>query len=217
MSRSGGSGILTQVGLKQPATRSGAGPSDTVLVLEARAGQAWAQEALFLRYARMANGLAFRLLGGEADVDDIVQESFACALDGLPRLREPAAFSSWLGAIVVQAAGRTLRRRRLWARLGLRAQAGDGASEGRAGFEAVAKSAPPDVSVELREIYGVVQRLPTEARLALILHRVEGLTVDQIALQMGLSAATVKRRLAAADRVLGRERNALPTQSEERP
>src|SRR6266513_458158 len=68
-----------------PTTRSGAGPSDAALVVAARAGEAWAQEALFRRHARMVNGLALRLIGRDADLDDLVQEAFAQALGSLDR------------------------------------------------------------------------------------------------------------------------------------
>ena len=62
--------------------RPGAGPSDAVLVGAAREGDAWAQEALYRRHARMAIGLAHRLMPHDADVDDLVPE--------LPRIGDEA-------------------------------------------------------------------------------------------------------------------------------
>jgi len=44
-----------------------------------------------------------------------------------------------------------------------------------------------------------LRSLPVEMHVALVLRRVEGLTVEQIAAQMQLSVSTVKRRLAAAE------------------
>src|SRR5437870_412973 len=84
------------------ATRSGSGPSDAALVMSARAGEAWASEALFRRHASMVNGLAYRLLGRDPEVDDVVQESFAQALGALDALKEPQAFASWMASIVVR-------------------------------------------------------------------------------------------------------------------
>src|SRR5688572_10280541 len=63
-----------------PVTRSGAGPTDAALVVAARAGEDWAREALFRRHAPMVAGMAFRLLGRDEDVDDLVQDSFVEAL-----------------------------------------------------------------------------------------------------------------------------------------
>src|SRR4051812_30292148 len=105
-------------------TRSGAGPTDAALVVAARAGESWAQEALFRRHARMAVGLAHRLLPHDEEVDDIVQDCFVSALKRLGSLDNPQAFAAWLGSIVVRAVGKRLRRRRLLTRLGLRAPGG---------------------------------------------------------------------------------------------
>jgi RNA polymerase sigma-70 factor, ECF subfamily len=102
-----------------PATRSGAGPTDAALVLAVRAGEEWAHEALFRRHAPMVNGLAYRLIGRDADVEDLVQDSFTEAFRGLPRLEDPQSFAKWLGSIVVRTASKMIRRRRLMARLGL--------------------------------------------------------------------------------------------------
>lgn len=177
-------------------TRSGSGPSDAALVVAARAGEAWAQEALYLRYTRMVNGLAWRLMPGDAEVEDLVQDSFIQAFEGLGRLTEPAAFSSWLGSIVVRQAHKRIRRKRLRQRLGLvRSEPVDFGT-------VISPDAPPDVAAELRAVYGVLRELPTEERIALVLRRVEGRELADIAEQMGLSLATVKRRLGAAEKRL---------------
>ena len=57
-------------------TQSGAGPSDAALVVSAAAGERWAQEALYRRYARMVNGLSFRLIPNSADSTDLAQDAF---------------------------------------------------------------------------------------------------------------------------------------------
>jgi RNA polymerase sigma-70 factor (ECF subfamily) len=162
----------------------------------ARAGESWAQEALFRRYARMVNGLAFRVLGRDADVDDLVQDSFLEAFKNLDRLENPAVFGSWLGSIVVRTASKRLRRRSLLTRLGLRRSTPIDADE------VVASTAPPDVQTELSALYGCLDGMHAESRLALVLNRVEGMSLPEVAKVMELSLSTVKRRLAAAERVL---------------
>jgi RNA polymerase sigma-70 factor (ECF subfamily) len=173
-----------------------AGPSDAALVVAARAGERWAQEALFRRYTRMVNGLAYRLLGRDDELDDLVQDAFVAALRGLDRLENPAAFSSWLGSIVVRTAHKKLRHRGVLSRLGLRP--GQGADPELA----LARSTPPEVAVELRHLYAVLDRFPADVRVALTLNRVEGMNVQQVAEQMGVSVSTVKRRLADGQRRL---------------
>lgn len=168
-------------------------PSDVQLVLAAKNGDAWARDALFSRYARLVHGLAFRLMGSDADVDDLAQDAFVEALKNLDRLADPGAFSSWLGSIVVRTAHKRIRRRKLMERLGLRR--GEPID-----VEALPLDlAPPDVRAELKRVYGVLDRLPSEERVALVLRRVEGLELAEIAERMELSLATVKRRIAAAE------------------
>jgi RNA polymerase sigma-70 factor (ECF subfamily) len=180
------------------------GPTDAALVVAARAGEAWAQEALFRRYARMVNGLAFRILGRDADVDDLVQDSFLEALRSLERLDNPQAFASWLGSIVVRTAGKRLRRRSLLNRLGLRRATPIDADT------VLSREAPPDVRAELQRIYGALDELHHEARLALVLHRVEGMSLPEAAQTMGISLSTIKRRIQSAERVLSTEREEGP-------
>ena len=180
--------------------RSGAGPTDAVLVLAACAGESWAQEALFRRHSRMALGLAHRLLPQDDEVDDLVQDCFVSALKRLSALDNPQAFAAWLGSIVVRAVGKRLRRRRLLSRLGLRVPEEIDADA------IAAPSVPGDVAVELRRVYAIVAQLPAEARVALILRRVDGLEVPEIARRMELSLSTVKRRLKLAEEILERSR-----------
>jgi len=177
-------------------SRSRAGPSDAALVIAARARERWACEALFRRYAPMANGMALRLMGRDADLDDLVQDSFASALRSLERLQNPQAFASWFAAIVVRTACKVLRRRRLARRLGLRHP------ESIDVDALVSMQAPPDVVAELRAIYAVVEDLPATVRVPLILRRVEEYSLDEIAKLMGASLATVKRRVADGEQLL---------------
>lgn len=190
-------GALGIVRALDPTTRSGAGPSDAALVLAARAGEAWAQEALFRRHAPMVNGLAYRLMGRDADVDDLVQESFVQAFGGLHRLEDPQSFAKWLGSIVVRTASKVLRRRRLLSRLGLRRS-----TEPVDVDTVAARVAGPDVAAELRRTYERLERLPVDQRVALVLRRVEGMALDEVAAAMGVSLATAKRRIAAAEAAL---------------
>jgi RNA polymerase sigma-70 factor (ECF subfamily) len=70
--------------------------------------------------------------------------------------------------------------------------------------DVVARTAPPEVRAELSAIYAVLDRMPPEVRISLILHRVEGLSVPEVAERMELSVSSVKRRLAVAEKRLSR-------------
>ena len=179
-------------------TRLETQPTDAELVGAACAGERSAKEALFRRHVRAAADRAYRLLGRDQELEDVVQESFAQAFAALGRLEDGQAFASWLSAIVTGTAIGVIRKRRLLARLGIvRAEPVQ--------LEAlIAHSAPPDVVAELRAVYGVIHELPAPEHVVLILRRVEQLSLVEIAEQTGFSLATVKRRLAAAEARLAR-------------
>jgi RNA polymerase sigma-70 factor (ECF subfamily) len=148
--------------------------------------------------------MAFRLLGRDEDVDDLVQDSFVEALRSLDRLQAPQAFASWLASIVVRTSSKVIRRRRLLTRLGLRRNA-------EVEVDAVVSpAAPPDVATELRALYGRIEALPARERVALVLRRVEGLGIDEIAALVGASPATVKRRIAEGEQRLAKFRGVMP-------
>jgi RNA polymerase sigma-70 factor (ECF subfamily) len=181
-------------------TRSGAGPTDAALVVAARAGERWAQEALFQRHCRLVIALSQRLLPHSSDADDLVQDAFVYAFHRLDSLQNPQAFAAWLASIVVRTASKRLRRQRLLTRLGLQR------NEPIDLDAVVSPSAPPEVVSELKAVYALLDRLPAEQRVALVLRRIEGMELAEIATAMKLSLATVKRRLVLAEARLQRER-----------
>jgi RNA polymerase sigma-70 factor (ECF subfamily) len=171
-------------------------PTDAALVAAARSGGRWAQEAIVRRHSPMVLGLLRRLVGAAHEVEDLGQDVFVQALTSLNKLREPGALSSWLGGIAVRKARSLFRRRRLLARLGLASPVA------LTPDLPIASGSPPDVALELSNVKRVLGSLPVDAQLALLLRRVEGHTVPEIAELMGVSLSTVKRRLGDAEAAL---------------
>ncbi|MEU3288489.1 sigma-70 family RNA polymerase sigma factor [Streptomyces longwoodensis] len=79
--------------------RSGPDPG---LVTAARAGDGRALEELVGRCLPLVYNIVGRALNGHADVDDVVQETLLRMVRGLPKLRDPSAFRSWLVAITIR-------------------------------------------------------------------------------------------------------------------
>jgi RNA polymerase sigma-70 factor (ECF subfamily) len=169
---------------------------DESLVLAARAGDQEAKATLFRRHARTASDLAYRLLGRDDELEDLVQESFVSAFGSLSKLADPRAFKTWLSAIVTRTTIAAIRKRRLLTRLGFVH------AEGVQLERVIARNAPPDVLAELEAVYRSLDALPAKERVVLVLRRVEQLQLDEIVAQTGLSLASVKRYLARAERAL---------------
>ncbi|MFE5831777.1 sigma-70 family RNA polymerase sigma factor [Streptomyces sp. NPDC056508] len=84
----------------------------TALVEAARAGDVRARDELVRAYLPLVHNVVGRALDGHADTDDIVQETMVRALDGLPGLRDPARFRSWIVAIAMNGIRRRWHERR---------------------------------------------------------------------------------------------------------
>jgi len=179
--------------MTESVTRLDPRRTDASLVIASVAGDEKAKEALFRRHVGMASGLALRLLGRDAELEDIVQESFAIAFGALPKLEQPQAFAAWLAAIVTRTTIATIRRRRLLTRLGLLR------GEPVQIETLVAPATPPDIAAELASVYRLVATLPLKERVVLVLRRVEELSLQEIVEQTGWSLAAVKRALVRAE------------------
>lgn len=168
-------------------------PSDAELVLAARARDDEARQALFARHFVGLTQFVSRMLANSFEVEDVVQDTFVAVMANLKSLKDPSSFGPWMRTIAVSQIRRRLRRNRLLSRLGLRdVEPVDLES-------VVSDEAPPETRIELRQIFQLLRSLPPDEGVALVLRRVEGLQLSEIAEQMQLSLATVKRKLAAAE------------------
>lgn len=173
-------------------------PSDAELVIAARGGDDEARHALFSRHFVGINQFVARVMAHSYEVEDVVQDSFIEAMAHLKALKDPASFRGWLRTIAVSQIRRRMRRNRLLFRLGLR-------DLDAVEIEAVVSDeTPAETKVELRQVFSLMRALPADEGLALVLRRVEGLQLTEIAEQMKLSLATVKRKLDAAEQHLAR-------------
>ncbi|RPK87492.1 MULTISPECIES: sigma-70 family RNA polymerase sigma factor [Streptomyces] len=73
----------------------------SVLIAAAQGGDQQAKDQLVSAYLPLLYNVVGRALDGHADVDDVVQETVLRMLRGLPELRDPERFRSWLVAIAM--------------------------------------------------------------------------------------------------------------------
>jgi RNA polymerase sigma-70 factor (ECF subfamily) len=181
------------------APTSGDASDDAALVARALSGDRVAEANIYRRHARSLAGLAARLLGCRTEAEDVVQDTFARALEHLASLRDPSLLRAWLVRIAVTQCQRRLRRRRLLRWLGL-----DRTSEDLRLDAMVSPDTSPEVCAELSRVAAVLSSTPENERIAWMLHRVEGETLEATATACACSLATVKRRVAAVEQHLQR-------------
>jgi len=168
--------------------------ADADLVARALAGDRWAEEALFRRHVAAVAGIATRLLGRREDAEDIVQDTFATALESLSALRDAGAVRAWLVQIAVRKAHRRFRRRKIARALGLDRATDDATLELLA-----SDAADGEARAELRGVDRALAELPVAERMAWMLRHIEGESLEGVASACGCSLATAKRRIARAD------------------
>ena len=172
------------------------GVADATLVERSLEGEEWARRELFLRHAPAVMGLLTRLLHSTTEAEDATQDAFIEAFRDLLTLRTRADFGRWVRCIAVHQAHRRFRRRRWQSLLG----AGPTLD---AGFEALAdERISPERRAELSLLEKLVRKLPDVERMAWSLRHVEGLELTEVAEAMGVSLATAKRKIHAAELAL---------------
>ena len=153
-------------------------------------------EALYRAHSSYVAGIALRLLGRDAEVDDVVQDVFLSAWKGIAALRDPGAVKGWLATVTVRIARRKLRMRRV-------KQFFRFDDDPRQEYENVpAPGASAEERVLLAKIYALLDGLPVDQRLAWTLRYVERQQLEDVAKMCGCSLATAKRRISAAQSAL---------------
>lgn len=147
-------------------------------------------DTLFHQHSRYVASIAWRLLGRDSEVEDLVQDVFLDAVRGISKLRDPAATRGWLATLTVRAARRRIRRTKL-RRLILGGEATDYS-------EMVDPSASPEHRLQISRCYEVLDAVPANHRMAWILRHVEGEPLATVAERCECSLATAKRYIERA-------------------
>lgn len=160
-----------------------------------RAGSPHAVASAWDRFHPLVRRLLTRSLGLSDEIDDLVQDVFITLFRRVVDLRDETALRSFVVGIVIRTARSELRRRRVrrWVTLS-------------------PTGVVPDLSVPemdhasrqaLQQLYGILDRLDADSRLAFVLRHADGMELTDVADALGCSLATVKRKIAkATERVM---------------
>lgn len=160
----------------------------------ARRGDVAAFNRLVDAYQSLAYNVAYRTLGQAETAADATQDAFLAAFRGIREFRG-ASFRAWLLRIVVNTCYDCLRRQRRRPADSLEALV----EQEHAG-EPLDPSPGPERTALQRETAALIQRLldelPAEQRLAVVLCDVQGLSYEEAAEALAVPLGTVKSRLA---------------------
>jgi RNA polymerase sigma-70 factor, ECF subfamily len=148
---------------------------------------------------------AFRYLGNASDAEDAVQDALLSAYKHLSQFRGQARISTWLTAIVINAARMKLRRQHALF-VSFEQKQGE---DGLALSERIPdpKPSPEEVcfSSEARhKLLEVAQQLSPSLRRTFLLRDIEGLSTRETARLLGVPEGTVKAQVARARAKLAR-------------
>ena len=168
---------------------------DEAILAELKRGGVVAFKKLFDAYSSLVFNVALRMLRNRQDAEDITQDVFLHAYKSLAEFRCDSKLSTWLYRIAVNRSLNFLRKKKHERWLSL-----DFASGRREDpSEVLSLQENPQESLERTETERIVRdaidSLPKMQRTAMLLHRYEGLSYEEIAEIMNVSVASVESRL----------------------
>lgn len=143
-------------------------------------------QAEAMRLERLMYHISWSLLRNTEDCADAVQEALARAWQKRATLRNPDQFKPWLMRILINQCNDMLRKNRRRSSLPLE------------DAERLAVQQP-----EAASVMDTLDRLKPELRLVMVLHYLEGCTVEEIARITRTPSGTVKSRMKRARKELG--------------
>jgi RNA polymerase sigma-70 factor (ECF subfamily) len=172
--------------------------SDQQLVQRAQRGDTRAFDLLVLKYQGRIATLVARFVNDPAEVEDVTQEAFIKAFRALDKFRGESAFYTWLYRIASNAAKNYLTTRS-------RRPTSDAEIEDAVYFDeadALRDDESPESHLFGEEmadaVQGVLDGLPEELRMALVLREIDGLSYEDIAEVMECPVGTVRSRIFRA-------------------
>lgn len=188
----------------------GESASDQQLVKRVQKGDKTAFDLLVLKYQHKVHAIVSRYIHDQAEVDDVVQESFIKAYRALGKFRGDSQFYTWLYRIAVNTAKNVLVSRN---RRPPQSDVDIADAEYYSGSERLQDNDSPENLAFRDELQGVVNNvltnLPEDLRTAVTLREFEGLSYDDIAAIMECPVGTVRSRIFRAREAIDQKVTAL--------
>lgn len=179
---------------------------DVALVSACQVGDQDAFALLVQRHQRYVFNLVFRMLGQYEEANEVTQETFLAAWQGLPGFRGDARFSTWLYRIAYNCALKQLEQRKRDHALQLAIQV-EQADRRRDSDECVgAEIEAHDRQTMVREH---LSNLPAKYQIVLVLRHLQEMTYEEMAEILTMPIGTIKTHLFRARNLLKERLEAL--------
>ena len=179
-------------------------PDDLEIIGAVLQGEAARYGELVSKYQFAAWKLAYSFTGDWEEAKDLSQNGFVKAYHQLRRFRGRAKFSTWLYRIVTNECKDFLRRSSRRPETVPLAAGSD--PDDPPGIDPADPAADPREAAHRKELAGklarAIGRLPVKQQSAFILHRVNGLSLEEVSEAMGCRPGTVKAHLFRASETL---------------
>jgi RNA polymerase sigma-70 factor (ECF subfamily) len=171
-------------------------PDDAALVTASREGNQDAFALLVQRHQRRVFNLVFRMLQQYEEANEVTQDTFLAAWQGLSSFRGDARFSTWLYRIAYNCALKQLEQRKKDSALQAAMQVETADSEEMVGTELV----------EIHDRQALVREqlttLPPKYRMVLVLRHLQDMTYEEMAEILTMPIGTIKTQLFRARNLL---------------
>lgn len=158
------------------------------IIEQSKRGSSKAQYQLYQLYAKAMYNTSYRMMNGQADAEDMLQEAFTEAFNKLETFRYESTFGAWLKRIVVNRCINEIKRRKADLQL----------------FDNMSKfndlEDVEDVNAELKvaDIKKAMQELPEGSRVIFSLYLLEGYDHREIAQILNVSESNSKSQYMRA-------------------
>jgi RNA polymerase sigma-70 factor (ECF subfamily) len=186
------------ISIPQIATTA-ADKDDAQLVVASQGGDQDAFAQLVQRHQRRVFNLVFRMLQQYEEANEVTQETFLAAWQGLPSFRGDARFSTWLYRIAYNCCLKQLEQRK-------RDKALQTAIQEEHVLDYADKEERASTALEIRDFQNLVREhlsmLPAKYRIVLVLRHLQEMTYEEMAEILTMPIGTIKTHLFRARNLL---------------
>ena len=151
---------------------------------------------IFDQYKKKMFGLALSITRNVDDAQDVMQNAFIKIMKNIKRFEKRSRISTWIYRITYNEGLMMIRKKRR--NFKLANTAGSYPKESVSGLFVNWPKLPDEALLEgefKQRVEGIIERMPIQYRMVLLLHRVEGLSVKETACVLSLKEGSVKTRL----------------------